>query len=68
VEEVDGLPVDLRRELRDLVQGRLPRSPPAMLALNLGMLDADFRIDAAAAPELAEYLRTLSARYTRATG
>jgi predicted DNA-binding transcriptional regulator YafY len=39
-----------------------------MLAFNLGMLDADFEIDESAAPELAEYLRTLSARYARATG
>src|SRR5216684_1525375 len=39
---------------------------PAMLALYLGMLDADFRVDEAAAPELAGYLGTLSARYARA--
>jgi predicted DNA-binding transcriptional regulator YafY len=39
-----------------------------MLALNLGMLDADFRIDESAAPELAASLRALSARYTRAIG
>ncbi len=37
-----------------------------MLALNLGLLDADFRIDAAAAPELAVSLRALSARYAAA--
>jgi predicted DNA-binding transcriptional regulator YafY len=37
-----------------------------MLALNLGMLDADFHIDEATAPELADHLRTLAARYTRA--
>jgi predicted DNA-binding transcriptional regulator YafY len=37
-----------------------------MLALYLGMLDADFTVDEAAAPELAECLRTLSARYARA--
>ncbi len=41
---------------------------PQMLALYLGMLDADFAIDESAAPELAECLRTLSARYARATG
>jgi predicted DNA-binding transcriptional regulator YafY len=41
---------------------------PYMLALYLGMLDADFQIDESAAPELAEYLRTLSARYARAIG
>jgi predicted DNA-binding transcriptional regulator YafY len=40
---------------------------PAMLALYLGLLDADFQIDESAAPELAECLRTLSARYARAT-
>jgi hypothetical protein len=39
----------------------------AMLALYLGLLDADFQIDESAAPELAECLRTLSARYARAT-
>jgi hypothetical protein len=38
-----------------------------MLALYLGLLDADFQIDESAAPELAECLRTLSARYARAT-
>jgi predicted DNA-binding transcriptional regulator YafY len=41
---------------------------PYMLALNLGLLDADFQIDESAAPELAEHLRTLSARYARAIG
>jgi hypothetical protein len=41
---------------------------PYMLALNLGMLDADFQIDESAAPELAEHLRALSARYARALG
>ncbi|WP_371778670.1 helix-turn-helix transcriptional regulator [Streptosporangium subroseum] len=41
---------------------------PHMLALNLGMLDADFRIDESASPELAEHLRMLSARYARAVG
>ncbi len=40
---------------------------PHMLALYLGLLDADFQIDESAAPELAEHLRTLSARYARAT-
>jgi hypothetical protein len=40
---------------------------PLMLALYLGMLDADFVIDEPA-PELAECLRTLSARYARAAG
>jgi predicted DNA-binding transcriptional regulator YafY len=39
---------------------------PHMLALNLGMLDADFQIDVSSAPELAGYLHTLSARYARA--
>ena len=39
---------------------------PAMLALYLGMLDADFRVDAAAAPELASYLSTLAARLSAA--
>jgi len=39
-----------------------------ILALNLGMLDADFQIDEPAAPELAECLRTLSVRYARAIG
>ena len=39
---------------------------PHMLALNLGMLDADFQIDVSTAPELAGYLHTLSARYARA--
>jgi hypothetical protein len=37
-----------------------------VLALYLGMLDADFRVDEAAAPELAGYLGALSARYARA--
>jgi hypothetical protein len=32
------------------------------------MLDADFQIDESAAPELAEHLRALSARYARALG
>jgi predicted DNA-binding transcriptional regulator YafY len=41
---------------------------PHMLALYLGMLDADFEIDGSAAPELAEHLRTLAARYARAVG
>jgi predicted DNA-binding transcriptional regulator YafY len=39
---------------------------PYMLALYLGLLDADFAVDESAAPELAECLRTLSARYARA--
>ncbi len=39
---------------------------PQMLAVYLGMLDADFQVDAGAWPELAEYLRTLSDRYRRA--
>jgi hypothetical protein len=38
---------------------------PHMLALYLGMLEADFHIDASATPELAERLRVLSARYLR---
>jgi predicted DNA-binding transcriptional regulator YafY len=41
---------------------------PHMLALYLGMLDADFRVNESAAPELAGHLRTLSARYARAVG
>lgn len=41
---------------------------PAMLALYLGMLDADFHIDGSAMPELAACLRTLSIRYGAATG
>ncbi|WP_141580830.1 YafY family protein [Actinomadura sp. WMMA1423] len=41
---------------------------PAMLTVYLGMLDADFRIDETANPELADHLRTLAARYARATG
>jgi len=41
---------------------------PQMLALYLGMLDADFRIDPAADPDLAGHLRVLAARYARATG
>jgi hypothetical protein len=32
------------------------------------MMDADFRIDPAAAPELAGHLRTLAGRYARAAG
>jgi predicted DNA-binding transcriptional regulator YafY len=39
---------------------------PEMLALYVGMLGADFRIDASATPELAQHLRTLAARYRRA--
>jgi predicted DNA-binding transcriptional regulator YafY len=39
---------------------------PGMLALWLGMLDADFEIDGS--PELADHLRTLAGRYTRAAG
>jgi hypothetical protein len=38
---------------------------PYMLALHLGMLDVDF--DIIAAPELAQELRKLASRYTRAT-
>jgi hypothetical protein len=38
----------------------------AVLALNLGLLDADFKIDANAAPELAASLRALSVRYAAA--
>jgi predicted DNA-binding transcriptional regulator YafY len=41
---------------------------PHLLALHLGMLEADFQIDEQAAPELAHQLRTLSARYARAIG
>jgi biotin operon repressor len=41
---------------------------PQMLALHLSLLDADFAVDESAAPELAECLRTLSARYARAAG
>src|SRR5262245_20985674 len=37
-----------------------------MLALHLGMLDADFRIDPATDPDLAAHIRTLAARYARA--
>jgi predicted DNA-binding transcriptional regulator YafY len=39
---------------------------PEMLALYLGLAGADFTVDRAAAPELAEQLRTLAARYQRA--
>jgi hypothetical protein len=39
-----------------------------MLALNLGLLDADFQVDESAAPGLARCLRGLSARYARAVG
>jgi predicted DNA-binding transcriptional regulator YafY len=39
---------------------------PHMLALYLGMVDADFSVDVSAAPELAEHLQLLSARYQRA--
>ena len=39
---------------------------PHMLALCLGLLDADFAVDESAAPELAQCLRSLSARYERA--
>jgi predicted DNA-binding transcriptional regulator YafY len=39
---------------------------PYMLALYLGMLDVDF--DIIDAPELAQQLRKLASRYTRATG
>ena len=39
---------------------------PYMLALHLGMLDVDF--DIIDAPELAQQLRKLARRYTRATG
>ncbi len=41
---------------------------PHMLALNLGLLDADFQVDESAAPGLARCLRGLSARYARAVG
>jgi hypothetical protein len=41
---------------------------PHMLALYLGLLDADFRVDESAPPELAGCLRALSARYARAVG
>ncbi|MFD0537944.1 helix-turn-helix transcriptional regulator [Actinomadura luteofluorescens] len=40
---------------------------PSMLTVYLGMLDADFQIDETANPELADTLRILAARYTRAT-
>jgi predicted DNA-binding transcriptional regulator YafY len=39
---------------------------PQMLALHLGMLDADFTFDESAAPELAAYFRGLAARYVPA--
>jgi predicted DNA-binding transcriptional regulator YafY len=39
-----------------------------LLALYLGLLDADFRIDEGAAPELADHLRTVADRYLRALG
>jgi predicted DNA-binding transcriptional regulator YafY len=39
---------------------------PESLALYLGMLGADFRVDPAQAPDLAAHLRDLSARYARA--
>jgi len=51
---------------RDICVIEAGSDTPAMLALYLGMLDADFRVDEAAAPELASYLGTLSARYARA--
>jgi predicted DNA-binding transcriptional regulator YafY len=38
---------------------------PQMLAAYLGMLDADFRFDAAAAPELAAHMDVLAERYRR---
>ena len=41
---------------------------PQMLALYLGMLEVDFRLDESETPELAEHLRVLSARYARAVG
>jgi hypothetical protein len=37
-----------------------------LLAVYLGMLDADFHIDTTDAPELAERIRGLAARYNRA--
>lgn len=39
---------------------------PAMLAVYLGMLGADFSVDPAAAPQLADQLRLLADRYARA--
>ena len=39
---------------------------PHMLALNLGLLDADFHIDETTDPQLAAHLHRLAARYTRA--
>jgi predicted DNA-binding transcriptional regulator YafY len=41
---------------------------PQMLALYLGMLDAEFTIDTVTNPELAEHLDILAARYARAIG
>jgi hypothetical protein len=38
---------------------------PHMLALYLGMIDADFEVDPASAPVLAEHLRKLADRYGR---
>jgi predicted DNA-binding transcriptional regulator YafY len=40
---------------------------PHTLALNLGLVDADFHIDESTDPNLAVHLRTLADRYTRAT-
>jgi predicted DNA-binding transcriptional regulator YafY len=41
---------------------------PHALALHLGLLDADFEVDRAAAPELTDQLGTLAARFARAAG
>jgi predicted DNA-binding transcriptional regulator YafY len=41
---------------------------PHLLALYLGMLDADFDVDRSAAPDLVAHLRTVAARYARAAG
>jgi predicted DNA-binding transcriptional regulator YafY len=41
---------------------------PGMLVLYIGLLDVDFEVDEADAPELVEHLRRLSDRFRRAAG
>jgi predicted DNA-binding transcriptional regulator YafY len=60
-----GIPVEPLGADRCVVEAG--SEDPRMLALYLGMMDADFTVDAAA-PELRRHLAVLAARYTAAAG
>ena len=60
------IPVDVEELADDRCAFNPGSDNPAMLALYLGMLDADFEVDGS--PDLSAALRSLASRFTRAAG